>query len=130
MLKTNNKQVKKYFDEYLAQILRDSFEGNIEKMQAQFVAGATDSRGKLARIYSDGKIPTYQEEFKFITFNYGETYFDDMRDILAEALEETPEEASAYNPDKVEHLFNYLLYSAYLRAIEKAGFPISRGFKY
>ena len=51
--------------------------------------------------------------------NYGECYYDDIRNTLKEALQETEEEAQKYDNEKVAHLYNYLLYSAYLRKCEK-----------
>ena len=38
MRRTNSKEVKKYFDEYLNDILTDNFDDNIDLMAKQFVA--------------------------------------------------------------------------------------------
>lgn len=114
MLKTNNKLVKKYFDEYLEFILSEYFNDNIDAMVYQFFCSSSDARNKLCTKYK-----TYQEAFETISFNYAECYYDDMRNTLKEALQETEEEANKYNNDKVAEKYNYLLYSAYLRKCEK-----------
>ena len=110
MRKTNNKEVKQYFDNYLNDILIDSFEGDVKNMAEQYYISARDGKGGLYKGFK-----TYQEAFELITFNYGAIYYDDMRAILKEALDETEEEANRYNNNQVEALFNSLLYSAYLR---------------
>ena len=127
MLKTNNKKVKVYFDNFLSDILEACFDGQIELMQEQYVASCSDSRGRLYSVYCD-KFQNYQEAFFEITLNYGDVYYQDMRNTLQEALEETDEEANKYSDDRVAYLYNYLLFNAYLRAIKKAGFDISKGF--
>lgn len=125
MLRTNNKKVKKYFDDYLSDIIEDSFDCSTENMVEQFFASASDSRQKLDRNYK-----TFQDAFVVMSMNYGECYYDDMRSTLKEALEETEEEANKYNNDKVAMLYNSLLYSAYLRRCEKEKIYPFKGFKY
>lgn len=125
MLRTNTKEVKKYFDNYLMKILEDNFEGNIKAMQEQFIASASDSVGRLYKGFK-----TYQEAFTTISENYGCIYYDDMRSVLKEALQETEEEANKYNNDKVAFTYNYLLFMAYDRAMKKEGLSFSSGFRY
>lgn len=114
MLKTNSKEVKKYFDEYLEDVLECSFDNDIDKMAKQFVASASNSKNELAYNYK-----TYQEAFETITMNYGECYYSEMREHLQKALQQTEEESLKYSNDEVAHKYNYLLYCAYLRKCEK-----------
>ena len=109
MLKTNNKQVKQYFNNYLNDIIIDHFEGDIQNLVNQFYESARDSRGRLYQNYK-----TYQEAFETISFNYGECYTSDIKNTLKEALQETDEEVNKYDDEKVQNLYNTLLYRAYL----------------
>lgn len=125
MLKTNNKQVKEYFNEYLNDILKSSFDNNIESMAYQFSASTTNSLGKLdTRNYK-----TYQEAFEVVSMNYGECYYEDMKNTLKEALQETEEEANKYSNNKVQQIYSYLLYSAYLRKCKKENINPFKYFK-
>ena len=74
MRKTNSKEVKKYFDEYLNDILTDNFDGNIDLMAKQFVASCCDGEGKLYRKYN-----CYQEAFKQMVWDYATPYYQDMK---------------------------------------------------
>lgn len=114
MRKTNSKEVKKYFDEYLNDILTDEFEGKIEGMAEQFFASCSNSIGKLANNWS-----CYQDAFKEITWNFATPYYHDMKVMLMQALDQTEAEADKYSCDKIENLFNNLLYSAYVRKCDK-----------
>ena len=114
MLRTNSKQAKAYFDNYLSDILDDNFENNIDNMAYQYYASASNSVGKLYHAYK-----TYQEAFETISQNFGVIYYDEMRNILKEALQETEEEANKFTNEQVANKYNYLLYCAYLRKCEK-----------
>ena len=124
MRRTNSKEVRKYFDEYLQDILTDNFEGSLEAMASQYYESARDAKGRLYANYSD-----YQEAFETITFNYGSCWYQDMKEMLMEALDQTEKEADKYTEDQTAHLFNYLLYSAYLRRCEKENVKALR-FRY
>ena len=114
MRKTNSKEVKKYFDEYLNDILTDNFDGNIDLMAKQFVASCCDGEGKLYRKYN-----CYQEAFKQMVWDYATPYYQDMKEMLMEALEQTEKEADKYSNTEIENKFSYLVYCAYLRRCEK-----------
>lgn len=115
MRKTNSKEVKAFFNDYLNDILADSFDGSILKMSQQFRASTSNAKNELATYH----FPTYQEAFKEITWNYATPYYFEQREMLAEALDQTEEEANKYSEDKVADLFNNLLYRAYCDRCKK-----------
>ena len=113
MLKTNSKAVKKYFDEYINDILKANFDNDLQLMCEQFVASCSDAKGKLYKKYS-----CYQEAFKEMTWNYATLYYQDMKEMLMEALNQTEAEVNRYSNTEIENKFNYLVYCAYLRKCE------------
>ena len=66
MRRTNSKEVKKYFDEYLNDILTDNFDGNIDLMAKQFVASCCDGEGKLYRKYNCLKSNCYNKSLSYL----------------------------------------------------------------
>ena len=114
MLRTNSKLVKDYFDSHLHNILENNFDGKIEEMAEQFYRSTCNSKGGLYSAYK-----TYQEAFKEVSNYYGECWYDDMRNVLREALQQTEQEANKYSNKQVSDTYNRLLYTAYLRKCEK-----------
>jgi hypothetical protein len=114
MRKTNCKEVRNYFNEYLTDILTDWFDGSLLKMSQQFRASTSNAINNLSSAYE-----SYQDAFKEITWNYATPYFAEQKEMLMEALDQTEEEASKYTDQQTEHLFNYLLYKAYCNRCKK-----------
>lgn len=126
MRRTNSKEVKKYFDEYLQDIIADNFEGSLEALAFQYYESARDAKGRLYQNFKD-----CQEGFETITFNYGSCWYQEMKEMLMEALQQTEAEADKYTDNQVAHLFNYLLYCAYIRRCEKENVKAIRfAFRY
>jgi len=66
---------------------------------------------------------SYFEAFNYFCscFCFGEVYADNIRQYLADVLEETPEEANKFDFDKMLHTYRHLLYKAWLKACDAYG---------
>ena len=109
MRKTNSKEVKQYFREYLNDILADNFDGSIVAMQEQFFASCSMMGGKLDRKYS-----CYQDAFVQMVYDYVTPWTSDAMEILTEALQYTEEEKEKYyDTDKIFNMLAMLFYRAF-----------------
>lgn len=115
MRKTNSKETKRFFADYLSDILNDWFNGSILEMSRQFAESTCNGK----RQFDGLKYGSYQEAFKEITWNYATPYFAEQKEMLMQALEQTEAEADKYTTEQTENLFNYLLYKSYCDRCKK-----------
>ena len=126
MIKTNSKEVKQYFREYLNDVLTDNFEGNIEAMQEQFFASCSISGGKLDRKYT-----CFQDAFVQMIYDYVTPYTSEAMDILTEALQYTEtEKEKYYDTDKIFHMLTVLFYRAFEEKCRKENINPTAHFTY
>ena len=115
MRKTNSKEVKQYFREYLNDVLTDNFNGSIEAMQEQFFASCSISGGKLDRKYS-----CFQDAFVQMIYDYVTPYTSEAMEILTEALQYTEvEKEKYYDTDKIFNMLSMLFYRAFTERCKK-----------
>ena len=126
MKKTNSKEVKKYFDEYLDDILTDNFNGSIEAMQEQFFASCSINGGKLDRKYN-----CFQDAFVQMVYDYVTPYTSDAMEILSEALQYTEAEKEKYDDtDKIFNMLAMLFYRAFTERCRKENINPTAHFTY
>ena len=126
MRRTNSKEVKQYFREYLNDILIDNFDGSIEAMQEQFFASCSMMGGKLDRKYS-----CYQDAFVQMVYDYVTPYTSDAMEILTEALQYTEEEKEKYyDTDKIFNMLAMLFYRAFTERCRKENINPTAHFTY
>ena len=109
MLRTNNKKVLQYFKSV---IIQSFSEKEIEMFMKEY----------NEKIKNDYLFP-YKSLCEFVAMENGgqvliSCWWDDMRECLKMALEETNEEANKYTNDQVYKLYFYLLERALFKVFE------------
>ncbi len=121
MLKTNSKKVELKVVEYLKDTIA-TIDGDNESFEAglQYMLEYFNDNNKYDHIGYTNIITFTREQGTAF-----EIYYEDMRSLLKEWLEETEEEANRYDNDKVAEV-----YDALLERVLFKHFKLRKSFKY
>lgn len=124
MLRTNNKKVTAAVDAFVLNAVK-------EVQELEDVSLEEYLKNTLIRFYAHERksisynVVSYYDSLGEFLINIagigGYYYYDDMRNMLAEWLEETPEEANRYDNEKVSKTFCYLVERSFRKLLSEYG---------